>query len=394
MKSIINDSIKRIKKHQKKTLIKSKNNSLIINDQIIPFIKTNYLKHTKLKIKHRLNSTKEIKNVPKKSINSKLNINIITLQSQKENNLQTIKQRSIQKRILSPPKQTKIKIIKKKNQIHQRNNPCSNNLFNVNDANNKLEKETKIINNFSNSTGLSIVTVDKDKEFLKRFVDSEENKNLNFNNYNYNADSQSNKFETILFEEKTSNLNNFRYETISKEDNNDSDDKIILKCDNYSLLTFGNSFSYSNSHKRKTNKKYLNKKNEKNINEIKRINKTIENNYMIKLKEENEILKKELKESTQQISILKNKIKYLKENILLPNKKCIKKPIYRNTSTKVNRTKETYVAKMKNVLMRKDKLNNLDTNHNKKNSKNKSQIIKNRKNDHKKIENLNRKINH
>ena len=102
-----------------------------------------------------------------------------------------------------------------------------------------------------------------------------------------------------------------------------SENKIYLKCDNYSLLTFGNSFSYSNSQRSKSNKK------NSNIEEYNDKNKTINyykdlvinfsnynknNNYVNKLKEENETLKKELKESNEQISFLMYQIKELKQN--------------------------------------------------------------------------------
>ena len=114
--------------------------------------------------------------------------------------------------------------------------------MNDNKINDKLIKETKIRNNFSISTGLSSSTGDK----TKNFFDSEESRNINVNNYNYNADSHSNKLESLIFDEKINNINNFCYETISKEDSNENEDKIILKCDNYYLMTLGNSFSYSN----------------------------------------------------------------------------------------------------------------------------------------------------
>ena len=244
MKSVINDLAKRQIKPEKKILINRKYNSLMLKSQDIPFQKTNYTKNLKKIIKNRHNSTKEEKNAYKKTYDSKLYFNN-KLSSSKEINIQTINTRHI-KNSITPPKKTKIKIIKKKEGQYKRNNKSISCLINE-----RLNKENA-------STGLSSGTGDKDKELIKNVIDSEENnRKININNFNYNADSHSNKLETILFEDKTNNLNNFCYETISKEDSNDNDNKIILKCDNYSMLTFGNSFSYSNSQKRKSNKKFL-----------------------------------------------------------------------------------------------------------------------------------------
>ena len=108
-------------------------------------------------------------------------------------------------------------------------------------------------------------------------------------------------------------INNFNYETGS--DDNLNENIIFLKCDNYSSLTFGNSFSYSNSQRSNTNKKYKNYNNNNNNNENTNNNiNDINKNYLNKLKEENEALKKELKESNKQINLLKYKIQELKEN--------------------------------------------------------------------------------
>ena len=102
---------------------------------------------------------------------------------------------------------------------------------------------------------------------------------------------------------------------------------MILKCDNYSLLTFGNSFSHSNSHKSKSTRKLFN--NDNNDKDIIYINNdknnnsyfnltghyNMKNNIVNKLKEENEALRKELKESNEQINLLMCQIKELKEGI-------------------------------------------------------------------------------
>ena len=252
--------------------IKRKNNSIIINNQDLQIHKANHIKNSKKIIKCRLNSTKEIKNGVKKAFNSKLCFNS-KISSLNGINLQTINNRNI-KNTITPPKKTKIRIIKKKNSKHQRNNKSIGNIINE-----KLRKDKNLRNSFS--TGISTGTQDREK--IKNIPDSEENnERININNFNYNADSHTNKLETILFAEKINKINNFSYETISKDDSNDSDKKIILKCDNYSLLTFGNSFSYSNSQKRKTNKGFLNNENDKSNN--KNNNKDINNKESIDIK--------------------------------------------------------------------------------------------------------------
>ena len=139
MKSHINDTIKRLNNKHKSNFIKRKNNSLIINSQDILFHKTNYIKNTKTIIKTRLNSAKEVKNVKKKSLISNFCINN-KQQKQTENNIQTISTRPIKFEI-TPPRQTKIRIIKNKAHQNQRNNK------NINlELTNILTKETKLIN--------------------------------------------------------------------------------------------------------------------------------------------------------------------------------------------------------------------------------------------------------
>ena len=234
MKSHINESVKWPNEPQKRIIINRKNDSLIINNPDLYFDKTICTRNAKKINKSRRNSTKESKNGIKKALNPKIYLKT-KLPSYKENNLQTINTRStkIKNTQVTPPKKAKIKIIKKKDHQRQRNNSCDN-IMNDNKINDKLIKETKIRNNFSISTGLSSSTGDK----AKNFFDSEESRNINVNNYNYNADSHSNKLESLIFDEKINNINNFCYETISKEDSNENEDKIILKCDNYSMLTF------------------------------------------------------------------------------------------------------------------------------------------------------------
>ena len=75
-------------------------------------------------------------------------------------------------------------------------------------------------------------------------------------------------------------------------------------------------------------------------------------------------MKKELKESTKQISNLIHQIKDLKSNTFLPIKKNRKKSIRRNSSIKTNKTKEAYEEKIKSKLIRINKLNKTKNNKN------------------------------
>ena len=393
MNSHINELTKLPNEPKKRIVIKRKNNSLIINNPEIYFDKTICPRNTQKLNKSRRNSTKESKNIKngiKKGPNPKFYLNT-KIPSYKENNLQTINTRSLKTKNnkVTPPKKAKIKIIKKKDNKCQRNNSCSN-IINDNNINDKLIQEKKIINNFSISTGLSGSSGDR----AKNFFDSEESRNFNVNNYNYNADSHSNKLESLLFDEKVNNINNFCYETISKEDSDENEDKVILKCDNYSMLTFGNSFSYSNSQKRKTNRKFLNNDNKKSNNKDNNmdLDKLNDNSYVNRLKLENETLKKELEESAQQISFLMHQIKDLKDNTYLPTKKPRKKNIHRNISVKENKTKEIKDTKLKNLLLKKHKLNNNETNINKKITKSNSIIINSKKNKNNNKTNIHKKI--
>ena len=193
---------------------------------------------------------------------------------------------------------------------------------------NKIEENSKISNNIEyNSIGRSSnVIYDRNRVSHRFFLDEHNYCRPKINNSNYEAGSDDNFNENIIF----------------------------LKCDNYSSLTFGNSFSYSNSHRTKSTKK------QNNIDENKTNNLTFyckSNNknkfYLNKLKEENEALKKELQQSNDQIILLKYQIKELKEvnlkknsrNSMFPtnlwNKKNIKYEILENRNyNDIKNTKE------------------------------------------------------
>ena len=302
----------------------------------------------------------------------------------------------------------------------------------------KDSKESKCINSISTSSGLSFSSKENRKcfPFSSREISSNKNKKEtnNFNKYDNNNNSTNN---TSSFKKNNNNINNeegkqtledtnryrhninnFNYE--SGSDDNMSDNKIYLKCDNYSLLTFGNSFSYSNSQRSKSTQKNGNGNgnneefnyNDKNktINYCKDLiinyNSNIKNNnYVNKLKEENETLKKELKESSEQISFLKYQIKELKQNNkkYAKNKKVCSPNIWKNKNIQMSifekETKNELINKENDFIkFNKDSLKDLNKIIGEKNYKNckKKIIIKRKLNingrENKKIKNKNNSV--
>ena len=327
MKENHNDYSTRSVKILKRININKKDYFSKQNNSDINFAKLKCIKNIKKNINSKLNEIKKEKLNLKKSLNSKKYLKSNRNSKSNSNDNKTILSKNVknsQKRniIISKSKiNLKIKNNISKNKKNLRNYNSDENKKNsfdksVNNISNEINK-SKLINCLSTATGLSISN-EKDKYII--LDDSEKNNHK----HNYNIDTQSIEKNNILIEENKENINNFCYETISKEDSNEN--RIILKCENYSLLTFGNSFSYSNSQKSKSTKKYFNNDNKKNkdINVNNNDNKSscfnlisqynLNNNYVIKLKEENEILKKELKESSKKISLLINQIKELREN--------------------------------------------------------------------------------
>ena len=90
-------------------------------------------------------------------------------------------------------------------------------------------------------------------------------------------------------------------------------------------------------------------------------------------------MRKELKESTEQISFLILQIKDLKDNKFLPIKKNKRKSLYRNISIKVNKTKEGYQNRIKNNIIMKNKLNNMNSINIAKKTKNSNIMINSKK---------------
>ena len=354
---------------RKNSKLSSPNNQRITS----PILKTNktiqkYI-NEKLSSMKRINNSKNeqlshLQNKPK--INYKNHPNII-----RSKLIYSPKQKQSQKQIdlLKKKKKFKEKILienKSKSKNKEKNNVTNyksiehsnksvnsflNKKQNIKDS--KDLKESKFINSISTSSGFSFQSNENRKclpfSSKEKSTDKSKKEANNSNIYNNNSSNNTisvkkcnnnmNNDEAKQTIEDTRryrhNINNFNYE--SGSDDNMSDNKIYLKCDNYSLLTFGNSFSYSNSQRSKSTKKNGNENIEeynyngknKTINYCKDLiinysNNNKNNTYINKLKEENETLKKELKESNEQINFLMYQIKELKQNKNFRPKKCSK----------------------------------------------------------------------
>ena len=199
-----------------------------------------------------------------------------------------------------------------------------NNNNNKNDKNNKKDylanKINKEINNIIKSPKNEQTTKGKlVKDFYQNYLSPMSmSTGISLNNNNEIIYKENNKNK--IGDNNTINSNN-NYEADSLGE--DSMHEIIFKGINKgSPITFGNSFSYTNS-KRNSNSKNQ----EQNDDEKYKIDKSV-----LLLKCQNETLRKELKESNLQISFLKNEIKKLvkikkmnitnyKYNVNIKNKK-------------------------------------------------------------------------
>ena len=358
---------KNTKESKKLNMHRKSHASSPINPRIIsPILKGNktiqkYI-NTKLNSINKLNNKSKKDNLSHLQIKPKLNYknhpNLI-----KNTIIISSKQKySQKKKEISKNKKeniSKIKVKNSKNKDKITNYKCiesNNKSINIFLNKNKNSQNSKLINTISTSSGISACSNENKKclPFSHKEIRSNSNNsnNSNYNNFQsgndnknifYNSNSNNtidisstqNNNNFFLDGEKhqdtnryKSNVNNFNYE--SGSDDNLSENKVYLKCDNYSLLTFGNSFSYSNSQRSKSTQKNMNieENNDginKTINYCKDLminyNSNKNTNYMDKLKEENEALKKELKESSEQISFLMYQIKELKEHKSFRDKK-------------------------------------------------------------------------
>ena len=311
---------------------------------VSPILKPN--KTIQKYINEKLNSLKTIRNnIKKESINSK---------NQQRCSLRNSNILIKNKLIISPIRKNNkkpIEIIKKQKKINakkkEKNESKTNNIENINIEKQVFYSKKQNIqeSKLFNSTATSSVGLYSNENRTK-FSNKEKNNNSNII-YNYNSNKKINANALEKANVDNPRINNFNYE--SGNDDNFSEKKIYLKYDNSSLLTFGNSFSYSNSKRTKSNKKEGCDENKNYVKE-KSINYNIKKNiYVNKLKEENETLKRELKESSEQINYLIYQIKELKQNKIvnyhsknfIRNKKVCSPNIWKNRF-------------MKNYILEKD----------------------------------------
>ena len=211
-----------------------------------------------------------------------------------------------------------------------------NNNININNAfKSPVHTKGKLIKNFyqnytsSMSTGISLKNNTNEVfQSCSNFLDN--NSLIKYNNMS-DIEMENKDFEIVPFnkdfklysnEDRNNKSMNNNYEIDSSEDNI-IDNRIYLKGgENGSPITFGNSFSYTNSKKSSSTRRIL-----KNYDSEEMDIKIDENIFL--LKSQNETLKKELKESNEQITFLKSeieklikkkKIKNCKYSIQLKNK--------------------------------------------------------------------------
>ena len=344
MKPIVNRNkknsvINKSNNYQRRSTLNPKSsnkiNIILLNQELPSMFKTN--KTLQRYIDQKLSSIKPISQNKKndfKYINkSHFQTRNNSLNSKKNNNKNSankrnskIKSNNTKNNKLNKGRNNKKQIISLKKEYKTNQNYSSfNNLANLinkkHNINNKfkspIQTKGKLIKNFyqnynsSISTGISMKTNTNDVyKSCSNFLDN--NSLTKFDNSDNEMENQD--FEIIPFMNKDfkvySNWDrnnksaNNNYEIDSSEDNI-MDNKILLKkCENGSPITFGNSFSYTNSKKSSSTRRVL-KNNDNEDADIK----NDENIFL--LKNQNETLKKELKETNEQITFLKGEIEKL-----------------------------------------------------------------------------------
>jgi hypothetical protein len=343
----VNDNEIAIKNNK---VIKNKNtkiSSLEKNELEISSSKMNDNNKLKKNNKYRLNSSKNINNNFKKSYEPKNSLRQNLKKANLNNGININTSKNSRNSNIQKKNRSKINIRNKENISKKRNNANYNSNDNLNNYNinktfynitKKIKNSKQQKKKTSSENNNNIV---KENKNYPNFLDSENNNHK----HNYNIDSQSEKHNIFIEEnENKQNINNFCYESGSRDNDKDiydqNENKIVFRCDDYSLFTFGNSFSYSNSKRSKSTKRFYGNDISNNIDVIDDSNKNScfslisqynsnksNNSYVNKLKEENENLKKELKESNEQITFLIYKINELKQNKKYSLKKSIKDKI-------------------------------------------------------------------
>lgn len=359
MKHIINRNrkssiINKFNNYQRRpTLNPTQNNkieNILVNQEVSPMYKTNktLLKYVNQKLSSLQTFSQNTKTIKNKNNKSNLHTRNSSFNIVKSNNNKN-SNKSCKKNILIKNKKSKIKkgrndknmLLIKKEYNSNKNYSSYHNLPNLkktkvniirntkNIINSPLQTKGKLISNLyqnyssSMSTGISIKNNNELYRTCSHFLDNnsfskcdnndsekeiQENDFIPiFNNLNANPKINSN-------EDRNNTINN--YEADSSEDNI-INNKIFFKGGgDGSPITFGNSFSYTNSKRSSSTRRILKNNDGENIDNIDKI----DEDCVFLLKSQNEALKKELKESNEQITFLKNEIEKLIKKKLKNNK--------------------------------------------------------------------------
>ena len=302
----INQKLNLLKSHPKA----KKNNNISIKSNIysrnpsINIVKSDKNRKKKVKNKKIISI-----NIPKNKIKIGINNNHDDLLSKKEYNsnniyssfsdlpnllnnksnniINTIKNKNF---IVKSPLHTKGKLI---SNLYQNYTSSMSTGISYNNNNNDLFKSCS--NFLDNNT---FQKEDKDNNDSKNDFKEKEYFPLMNQKYKFNSNEERNN---------RNNNTTTNYEIDSSEENV-MNNKIFFKGgEDGSPITFGNSFSYTNSKRSSSTRRILKNNENENIDNI--INKDNENISL--LKSQNETLKKELKESNEQITYLKNQIEKL-----------------------------------------------------------------------------------
>ena len=312
----------------------SKINIILLNQEVPSMFKTN--KTLQRYIDQKLSSIKPISQSKKndfKYINkSHFQTRNNSLNAKKINNNKIAKKRYSKNKSnntkdnkLNKGRNNKKQILSLKKEYKTNQNYSSfNNLPNLinknNNINNKfkspVQTKGKLIKNFyqnynsSISTGISMKNNTNDVyKSCSNFLDNNtltkcDNSDNEMENQDFEVIPLLNKDNVYSNWDRNNKSTNNNYEIDSSEDNI-MDNKIILKkCENGSPITFGNSFSYTNSKKSSSTRRII-KNNDNEEADVKN------DESIFLLKNQNETLKKELKESNEQITFLKGEIEKL-----------------------------------------------------------------------------------
>lgn len=344
MKPIVNRNkknsvINKSNNYQRRSTLNPKSsnkiNIILLNQEVPSMFKTN--KTLQRYIDQKLSSIKPISQNKKndfKYINkSHFQTRNNSLNAKKNNNNNKIAKKRYSKNKSNNTKDNKLnkgrnnkkQILSLKKEYKTNQNYSSfNNLPNLINKNNNIKNKFKspvqtkgkLIKNFyqnynsSISTGISMKNNTNDVyKSCSNFLDNNtltkyDNSDNEMENQDFEIIPLMNKDNVYSNWDRNNKSTNNNYEIDSSEDNI-MDNKIILKkCENGSPITFGNSFSFTNSKKSSSTRRII-KNNDNEEADVKN------DESIFLLKNQNETLKKELKESNEQITFLKGEIEKL-----------------------------------------------------------------------------------